>query len=110
MSVGALRYLCMADLVDRLAVDSVDDIVTVVACDTSGPRPSELNPVDIEPVLVVFADRINTRSWVYLMSPRGHILSFHEGEPMMAGLSSYSGLPTPAEEPPLLLSNDSGAT
>jgi hypothetical protein len=93
----------MADLAERLALDSVDDVVTVVACDTSGPRPSELNAVDIEPVLVVFADRMNTRSWVYLLSPRGHILSFHEGEPLMARLASYAGLPASPVEPRILL-------
>lgn len=53
MSVGALRYLCMADLAQRLGLDSLDDVVEVVACDTAGARPPELNPVDIEPVLVV---------------------------------------------------------
>jgi hypothetical protein len=105
MSVGALRYLCMGDLCHRLGLDSVDDLVTVVACDTSGPRPSELNAVDIEPVIVVFADRENTRSWVYLVSPRGHVLSFHQGEAMTTGMSYYSQLPVPAIEPPVLLSD-----
>jgi hypothetical protein len=112
MSVGALRYLCLADLLGRLGTDSADDVVTVVACDTSGPRPSELNPVDIEPVLVVFADQLNTRSWVYLVSPRGHILSFHEGEPIMAPATYYSGLPPPPAgyEPPILLAEDTDGT
>lgn len=106
MSVGALRYLCMADLAHRLGRDSLDDVLTVLACDTSGPRPTELNMVDIEPVLVVFADKGNTRSWVYLVSPRGHVLSFHEGEPMIGGLTYYKGLPQPSKEPPLLLPDD----
>lgn len=107
MSVGALRYLCMADLAQRLGLDSLDDVVEVVACDTAGARPPELNPVDIEPVLVVFTDRANTRSWVYLVSPRGHLLSFHEGQPMTAGLTYYRDISPPAKEPPLLLP-DSG--
>jgi len=39
MSVGALHYLCLADLAQRLEGDSLDDVVNVLACDTVGARP-----------------------------------------------------------------------
>jgi hypothetical protein len=100
MSIGALRYLCLADLCQRMGWDSADHLVTLIANDTSGPRLSELNHVGFEPVLIVFGDRDNTRSWSYLVSPYGRVLNFNEGAPLP---DPYGMPPDGPGAPPSLL-------
>ena len=89
LSLGAMTYLCLGDLHDRIGAD-LDGVRLVHAGELNPAQGSSLGYSGAgELYTVLLVNRTN--SWLYLVDSNGHLLHRSKGHPPQFGMYSIAG-------------------
>lgn len=104
LSLGAVKYLCLADLARRLN-GAVDDVVLVWSGDVGPGANRDLTYSGSDLFGLLFASPHG--SWMYVVSDAGDVVVRTEGAPIPREVAFYAGLPfEDAPQLPALLDAD----
>lgn len=93
MSIGAIRHLCLADLLQSHPDLKDADVIDVVATEVAPPGPpGDLGHTGRDMFMVIFVKADNSCTWVYLVDGYGQVLHMGQGAPLTLDLAFESGL------------------